>query len=116
VGYSQVRICRINDLRSGNYVPHLDDGAYLPAEFQQDCELIEVNGAPQLSCLIQTTDCPGNTIGPACARVPDIAAGDGVRLQGVNYFRPRPSCGWSTLRPRWPAMCRRTCGEIATPR
>lgn len=84
--FSQVRICRVNDLRTASYIPPLDIGAFLPAEIQQDCTLQLVNGQPQSVCQVRTTDCPGNTLGSVCGRVLDIAAGDGVTLQGVNYF------------------------------
>ena len=40
----------------------------------------------QVVCQVRTTDCPGNTLGSVCAVVPDVALGDGVVLQGVNYF------------------------------
>ncbi len=84
--FSQVRICRVNDLRTASFIPTLDIGAFLPAEIQQDCALQLVNGQPQSVCQVRTTDCPGNTLGSVCGRVLDIAAGDGVTLQGVNYF------------------------------
>lgn len=84
--FSQVRICRVNDLRTASYIPPLDMGALLPAEIQQDCNLQLVNGQPQSVCQVRTADCPGNTLGSVCGRVLDIAAGDGVTLEGVNYF------------------------------
>ena len=84
--FSQVRICRVNDLRTANTIPPLDIGAFLPAEIQQDCAPQLVNGQPQSVCQVRTSDCPGNSLGSVCARVLDIAAGDGVTLQGVNYF------------------------------
>lgn len=90
--FSQVRICKINDLRTANFIPSINIGDYLPAELQQDCEPKIVDGQPQVVCQVRTTDCPGNflvldTVGNVvCARVPDVALGDGVVLQGVNYF------------------------------
>ena len=84
--FSQVRICRVNDLRTANYFPPLNPGDYLPAEIQQDCAPTLVNGQPQVVCQVRTTDCPGNFTGGFCARVPEVAAGDGVVLQGVNFF------------------------------
>ena len=46
-----------------------------------------MDGQPQVVCQVQTADCPGNVIQSAvCARVPEVAAGDGVTLEGVNYF------------------------------
>ena len=84
--FSQLRICRVNDLRTASYIPPLDIGAFLPAEIQQDCNLQLVNGQPQSVCQVRTSDCPGNSLGSVCGRVLDIAAGDGVTLTGVNYF------------------------------
>ena len=49
-----------------------------------------MNGQPQVVCQVRTTDCPGNLVDAVgsvvCTRVPEVAAGDGVVLQGVNYF------------------------------
>ncbi len=89
--FSQVRICAVNGLRTANYIPALNLGDYLPAEIQQDCEPQIVDGQPQVICQVRTADCPGNFLGDAvgnvvCMRVPEVALGDGVVLQGVNYF------------------------------
>ena len=90
--FSQVRICRVNDLRTANFIPQINIGDYLPAEIQQDCEPKIVNGQAQVVCQVRTTDCPGNLLNVdavgsvVCTRVPEVAAGDGVVLQGVNYF------------------------------
>jgi hypothetical protein len=84
--FSQVRICTVNGLRTANFIPPIATGDYLPAEIQQDCEPKIVDGQPQVVCEVRTTDCPGNSLGSACARVLDIALGDGVVLEGVNYF------------------------------
>lgn len=84
---SQVRICRINGLRTANFVPLPPLGEFLPTELHQDCSPIIVNGQPQVVCQVRTRNCPGNTIqSAACARVLEVAAGDGLTLQGVNYF------------------------------
>ena len=45
-----------------------------------------MDGQPQVVCQVRTTNCPGNSLGSVCARVLDVALGDGVVLQGVNYF------------------------------
>ncbi len=84
--FSQVRICKVNDLRTANFIPPINIGDYLPAEIQQDCEPKIVDGQPQVVCQVRTTDCPGNTLGSVCTRVLDVATGDGVVLQRVNYF------------------------------
>jgi hypothetical protein len=89
--FSQLRICRVNDLRTANFIPPIDPGAFLPAEIQQDCQPQIVDGQPQVVCQVRTTDCPGHTLTigagtTVCMRVPDVAQGDGVVLEGVNYF------------------------------
>ena len=85
--FSQVRICSINELRTANFIPPINIGDYLPAEIQQDCSPQIVNGQAEVVCQVRTANCSGNTIGSAvCARVLDIAQGDGVVLKGVNYF------------------------------
>ncbi|MGH7462722.1 MAG: hypothetical protein ACREMA_17065, partial [Longimicrobiales bacterium] len=87
---SQVRICRVNDLRTTHFIPFLNVGDYLPAEIQQDCEPKIVDGQPQVVCQVRTTNCPGNLLGDAgnsaCSRVLDVGLGDSVVLEGVNYF------------------------------
>jgi len=85
--FSQVRICRINGLRTEAFIPDLNVDSYLPAEIQHDCAIKIVDGQPQVVCDVRTTDCPGTVIdGAACARVLDIPTGDTVILEGVNYF------------------------------
>jgi hypothetical protein len=85
---NQVLICRINDLRTGYFVPAVTAGDYLPAEIQHDCAVQIVDGQPQVVCQVRTTDCPGNSLpgGAVCGRVLDVAFGDGLVLEGVNYF------------------------------
>ena len=84
--FSQVRICSINALRTVSFIPPLNAGDYLPAEIQQDCAPVVVNGQTQVVCQVRTADCPGNSGPGFCARVQDVAPGDAVMLQGVNYF------------------------------
>ena len=85
--FTQVRICRVNGLRTANFIPALNPGDYLPGEIQQDCAPVIVNGQPQVVCQVRTTDCPGTILpGNVCGRVVEIGAGDGVILEGVNYF------------------------------
>jgi hypothetical protein len=45
-----------------------------------------VDGTPQVTCEVQTENCPGNSAAGVCLRVPEIAAGDSVLLGGVNFF------------------------------
>jgi len=84
--FSQVRICSINSLRTANFIPSLNAADFLPAEIQQDCAPVVVNGQTQVVCQVRTADCPGNSGPGFCARVQDIAPGDSLLLQGVNYF------------------------------
>lgn len=83
---SPVRVCRLNDLRTAHFRPGLSGGDYLPAEIEQVCEVQIVDGVPQVSCQVQTDNCPGNSAAGVCLRVPEIAAGDTVLLEGVNFF------------------------------
>lgn len=84
--YNQVRICKVNDVRSAVFVPPINPDNYQPAEFQHDCAIQIVEGNPEVVCQVRTADCPGYSIASACARVLDIALGDSVVLEGVNYF------------------------------
>lgn len=90
---AQLLICRVNDLRTANFRPQLSIGDYLPAEIQQQCELVLVNGNDPANaridqvCAVQTTDCPGNILPDnICARVPDVANGDTVVVSGCNFM------------------------------
>lgn len=80
-----VRICRVNDLRTGSYTPPLTPGQYTPDELQQRCRVIMEGNEARQVCEVQTTDCPGNTAAGACQRVLEIEAGQGVLLEGVNF-------------------------------
>jgi hypothetical protein len=83
----QLRICKVNGLRTNEFSPVLNPGDYLPSELQQHCVPIVVNGVPQLDCEIQKGNCPGNSLeDTTCLRVPDIHAGDGVVIEGVNFI------------------------------
>ena len=83
----QLRICAVNGLRTNEFSPTLNPGDYLPSEVQQRCVPIVVNGVPQLDCTIQKGNCPGNFLpDTTCLRVPDVRAGDGVVIEGVNFI------------------------------
>jgi hypothetical protein len=84
--FSQVRICSVNGIRTANFIPQIDIGARLPGEIQRDCTLQIVDGQAQVTCQDRTTNCSGHSLGPVCARVLDIAQGEVVTLEGVNYF------------------------------
>src|SRR5215831_14160893 len=84
---TQVRICKINGLRTRSFIPALSPDDYRPDEIQHDCTIKIVDGQPQVDCQVRTTDCPGNSLdGVVCGRVLALAFGDGVLLEGVNYF------------------------------
>lgn len=86
--FSQLQICRVDDLRTSTFRPQLTIGDYLPAEIQQHCELV-LGDDQQITqnCSVQTTNCPGNLlVGNVCARVVDVANGDAVVLTGVNFM------------------------------
>ena len=85
--FTQVRICRINDLRTASFIPTLTPGDLLPDEVQHDCSSQIVDGAVQVVCQVRTDDCPGHRFNEeVCLRVLDIEAGNSVVLRGVNYF------------------------------
>jgi hypothetical protein len=83
---SPVRICRLNGLRTDSFRPPLDAGDWLPDEVQQICSTQFVGETPQVICEVQTADCPGNSASGVCLRVPEVASGDSVVLEGVNFF------------------------------
>jgi hypothetical protein len=83
----QLRICKVNGLRTNEFSPFLNPGDYLASELQQHCVPIVVGGAPQLDCKVQKGNCPGNFLqDTTCLRVPDVRAGDGVVVEGVNFI------------------------------
>lgn len=83
----QLRICKLDGLRTNEFSPTLNAGDYLPSELQQQCEPIVVNGVPQLDCVVQQGSCPGNFLQDStCLRVPDVRAGQGVVIEGVNFI------------------------------
>jgi len=83
----QLRICKVNGLRTNEFSPALNPGDYLPSELQQHCVPVVVNGVPQLDCEIQKGNCAGNFLeDTTCLRVPDVRAGEGVVIEGVNFI------------------------------
>lgn len=86
--FSQLQICRVDDLRTATFRPPLTIGDYLPAEIQQHCELtVGSDGQITQNCSVQTGNCDGNVLPDnVCARVPDVANGDAVVLTGVNFM------------------------------
>lgn len=83
----QLRICRVNGIRTVEFRPVLGLGDYEPAELQQHCEPVLVGEDVKINCEVQKTNCPGKRLSDGtCLRVPDIEAGDGVTLEGVNFI------------------------------
>jgi len=78
-----VRVCRINGLRTGTFLPPLASGDYTPDEIQQRCQVLP-DGS--VTCEVQTTDCQaGTTADGTCLRLQEIEAGRAVLLEGVNF-------------------------------
>jgi hypothetical protein len=85
--FIQLRICRINGLRTSNIFPPIPPGDYLPTELQQHCEPVQVGNEVQLNCEVLKGDCPGNFLADGtCLRVPDVENGQAVVLEGVNFI------------------------------
>jgi hypothetical protein len=82
---SPVRVCRINGLRTGSFRPPLASGEYTLAELQQRCRVVLEGTEPKLVCEVQTTDCPGGSVGGVCLRVQEVEAGQAVQLEGVDF-------------------------------
>jgi hypothetical protein len=115
---SQVKICRINGLRTGQFAPPLAPGEYTIDELQQECVPAVVNGELQVTCAVQQHNCPGHALfDGTCLRVPEVEAGQVVTLEGVNFFsvdatvRLRPKD--STEDPR--VVDAHVCGDQDTP-
>ena len=85
--FSQVRICSVNGLRTGSFIPPIPLAGYRPDEIAHDCTTTLVNGQPQTTCQVRVGNCVGGAIdGGVCLKVPTLAAGDGGVLMGVNFF------------------------------
>jgi hypothetical protein len=83
----QLRICRVNGLRTVSFDPPLLPGDFLPEELQQHCEPVLVNGQPKLNCEVQKGNCPGNFLADlTCLRVPEVETEHAVMLEGVNFI------------------------------
>ena len=85
--FSQVRICSINGLRTGNFIPPIPPAGTGPMRSRMTARTTLVNGQPQTTCQVRVGNCVGGQIdGGVRLKVPTLAAGDGVVLQGVNFF------------------------------
>jgi hypothetical protein len=83
---SQVKIFRINGLRTSDYLPRLNVNEYLPEEFQQSCTPQIVGDHTEWNCSMQQPPCDGIQFDTACMRVLQIQSGTSVELDGVNFF------------------------------
>ena len=83
---SQVRIFKINGLRTYDNIPRLLPGDFLPEELQQTCTPRTSGGELVWDCSIQTPPCDGIQFDSACLRVLQIQNGTSVTLEGVNFF------------------------------
>jgi hypothetical protein len=97
---TQIHICRVNGLRTNEFTPELGPGDYEPEEIQQHCEAVLVGTEVQLNCEDQVGNCPGNSLpGDICQTVPEIEAGTGVILEGVNYISVDATVRLAALAP-----------------
>lgn len=84
---SQVLICRINGLRTGQFVPRLAPGEYTSQEITQTChmETDQNNNSIQV-CEPKTTNCPpGTDFDGICLRLHEFEIGGNVALEGMNF-------------------------------
>lgn len=81
-----VVVCRINGLRTGTFRPSLELEDYSPDELQQRCHIVLDGTVPKQVCEVQKgPGCPSHQIGDACLLVQEVAAGETVLLEGVNF-------------------------------
>lgn len=83
---TQVRICRVRNLRTAHHKPRLTPGDYVYDEIQHDCAPVTTNGITETVCQVRTSDCPGHGLDGFCIRVIDVGQGEGVELDGVNFL------------------------------
>ena len=113
----RVNICRLNGLRTSSFSPQLTAGEYEPEETQQICTPEVVNGEVLLNCKVQTGDCPGNSVDEVCIHVPQVQAGESVRLEGVNFFNVQARVRLSAKAPGTTTreVEAHVCGDLETP-
>ena len=84
---AQLRICKVNGLRTNVFKPPLGPGDYLPDEFEQECSEVLVNNQVEIQCQQKVGNCEGNFLaGDLCLKIPEVESGAGVTLEGVNYM------------------------------
>jgi hypothetical protein len=112
-------ISRVNGLRTITFrrppgEPPFTAAELTSEEVEQQCS---VDAAGHLDCQIQTTDCPGQSLGGVCLRVPQVLLGDAVLLEGFNFFDVDARV---VLTAKPPGVVVRevdahVCGDITTP-
>lgn len=83
---SQVRIFKINGLRTYDNIPRLRQQDLLPEEFQQTCTPRLNGDMVEWDCEMQEPPCDGAQLDNTCLRVQQIQNGTSVTLEGVNFF------------------------------
>jgi hypothetical protein len=115
-------IHRVEGLRTAAFRPPPGEPPLTAAdltseEVEHQCTL-DPQGRPL--CSVQTTNCPGQSLGGVCLRVPEIVAGDSVLLEGFNFFDvnahvrliAQPAVIGGVVRDNIEAH---VCGDITTP-
>ena len=86
-----------------------------PDEIEQQCT---IDAAGQRNCENQTTNCPGQFLNGVCLRVPNVAPGNPILLEGMNFFDVNARV---VLSAKPPGVVKRrvddvhVCGDITTP-
>jgi hypothetical protein len=83
---NQIRIFKVNNLRTTDNVPALRKEDFLPEEFQQNCTPVQNGDHVDWDCKMQQPPCDGNEIDGTCLRVQQIQNGTSVTIEGVNFF------------------------------
>lgn len=112
-----VNVCRVNGFRTGSFSPSLSLAEYRTEELQQTCTPEVEDGEVVLNCQPQEEPCPGHAVEGVCLRVPEVLAGEGVVLEGVNFFdvsaRVRLEAKGDTSIVR--EVDAHVCGDVDTP-
>ena len=114
---SQVLICSINGLRTGQFLPRLAPGDYTLEEVQQTCHMeIDEHGSPKQVCKVQTTNCPsGTAFNGICLRLHEIEAGQSIVLEGMNFSNVDTKVQLMDMAGNIRQFDAFVCGDIETP-
>jgi hypothetical protein len=83
---NQIRIFKVNNLRTTDNIPVLRQEDFLPQELQQNCTPVQNGDHVNWDCRMQQPPCDGNEIDGACLRVQQIQSGTSVTIEGANFF------------------------------